>query len=986
MRQLKIPLFPISSLDESQAGSIGGQAEDISGNTSSGVQRSTSTTQRRAQGRLSDDDHGHGRSNSLGNEAGNSRRQEQSGLETPDRLFRGSSPVPTLSPLQPTQRATSPRMSTSPEKPLPARPSEASAEEHVVGSGSAAPSVFLKPHVVSPSPQEFLLVTGTGPSDPGVGIFVNLEGDVTRSTLEFEKYPDGLVSDGRGQGVEISPSNMEEDEEGYVLASMTRVVEGSTQYGLEIQRWDIDSGEVATEKFWLPVPEETPPTHDVSKAYPCGPGVRSVTEFGDLNFDDVVQRLRLKRFRPIQDVLPSPVSPFSQVSSDSRSVMSIKRVSGEKELFDAQRLADEESLRKDREANRNEEELQFAVRLGRARTRLVVWSHNNIWWVIRNPLLLRLEASLERSEENSPQEQIDQKLDRRKLVEVVNSLRGREAKTELEFVSFGYVRQRAGLMILMSLLDPKTVPSVPEDRFAEDALLEGSLDPRVVLALIPKLRDQIIEGKNGIWVHGGVERIATAYIKQMQSQNNNPPSAPNEYVLQFLRRFLMAWRRKKGFGSIADETEIFLSVDAALLVVLLELDKSTPRGPARAGSNRAEINDLVDHGMDCLDRAVQILESYHRLYLLSRLYQSRKMSSQVLSTWRRIIEGEVDDGGELSDGEQIVRNYLSNIKNQALVEEYGVWLASRNTKLGIEVFADDRSRVKLEVAKVVDILRRGAPAAVKDYLEYLVFGKNHTEYVNDLIAYYLDIAIHKLETSESARTTLNQTYETYRALKPPKPTYREFITDNAIPEEWWNSRLRLLQLLGGSHGSASEYDVEAILRRIAPFEKELVPEMTILYGRQSQHEAALKLLTHGLGDYDTAINYCLLGGSSIYHPIQGSRDRESLPSRDEQAKLFRHLLTEFLQLEDVSDRVEQTGNLLERFGRWFDISYVLDVIPDTWSVELVSAFLISALRRMVRERHEAMVAKALSGAENLKVNADLIDKIEEIGPSTQNED
>jgi vacuolar protein sorting-associated protein 3 len=180
--------------------------------------------------------------------------------------------------------------------------------------------------------------------------------------------------------------------------------------------------------------------------------------------------------------------------------------------------------------------------------------------------------------------------------------------------------------------------------------------------------------------------------------------------------------------------------------------------------------------------------------------------------------------------------------------------------------------------------------------------------------------------------------------------------------------------------------VAAILARIAPYTQELVPEVIILDGRQGHHEEALKLLTHGLGDYDTAISYCLRGGSSIYYPIiSGTMARESLPSQEQQAKLFNFLLAEFLQIEDVSNRIEQTSSLLERFGSWFDVGYVLSLIPDSWSVELVSGFLVSALRRIVRERSETMIAKALSGAENLKVTANLIEKIDAAGPSIEAE-
>ncbi|RDL40392.1 uncharacterized protein BP5553_00371 [Venustampulla echinocandica] len=973
-RLLKIPLFPISSLDDTQSGSIGGRVEDISGSGSGGISRSTSSA-RAGHGTASGDDRGHSRSTSLGTfMTGGSRRHSQhgrpgdlSGRETPEGLFREASPAPAASPLAQPSRDPSPGQN----KALPPPPPEASAP------AGPAP-VYLKPHIASPTPQEFLLVTGTGPSDPGVGMFVNLEGDVTRPTIEFDVYPDGLVVDGRGVGVDPIPATIDDDEEGFVLASMAQESDDEIRYGLEIQRWDQNPGEAGTEKFWLEQPLVGTRANDESSSRI---GLRSLIDTGDVYFAEVAENLRLKRFRPFA-TRSMEASILSLSGGDSRTATSLERVSGERELFET-----EESLPKGWENHRNEEEEQFAQRLGHVRSRVVAWSGSNIWWAVRNPLALRLDATLNILMGSGVENlQTYQSLDKRKVVELINSLRGREAKTETEFLSLGYIRQRAGLMTFMSILsgDAKEHLEV-EYHVAEEALLEGGLDPRVALSIVPILRNEIVEGRTGIWIHGGVKDLADKYITGImpETSDSTKDNTPSDEVLQFLRRLLAAWRKKKGFGSIANEQEVFRSVDAALLLVLLQMDKSIPPGPARANSIRAELYDLVDHGVDCFERAVSLLESHRRLYVLSRLYQSRKMAGEVLRTWRRIVEGDTDEGGEFRRGEQKVREYLTKIRNSALVQEYGVWLATRNPKLGVQVFAEDQSQVKFEPNQVVQILREGAPGAVKEYLEYLVFNKNHAEYINELIAYYLDIVTTKLEESEEARGILAQTYESYRALRPPKPTYRQFITDNTVDEEWWHSRLRLLQLLGGSQGFASQYDVAAILERIAPYTKELVPEVIILDGRQSRHEEALKLLTHGLGDYDTAINYCLLGGSSIYHPISGTMTRGSLPTRAQQAELFRCLFSEFLQIEDISNRVEQTSNLLERFGGWFEIGYVLSLIPDTWSVELVSGFLVSALSRIVRERRETMVAKALSGAENLKVRASLIGEVEKAGPSIE---
>lgn len=262
----------------------------------------------------------------------------------------------------------------------------------------------------------------------------------------------------------------------------------------------------------------------------------------------------------------------------------------------------------------------------------------------------------------------------------------------------------------------------------------------------------------------------------------------------------------------------------------------------------------------------------------------------------------------------------------------------------------------------------------------------HTQYVNELVTYYLETVITELETNPSSRQTLAQTYETYRILAPPKPTYHSFITDNALPEEWWQARLRLLQLLGDNRPSSSSYEVASILQRLAPYEQELVSEMIILNGQQGRHPEALRLLTHGLGDYNTAISYCLYGYASIFRPATAGAPPVStseMPSREEQSALFTFLLREFLLIDDISARVEQASDLLARFGGWFEVSDVLDLLPSEWSVDTVGAYLLGSLRRLVRERKESEVVRALCDAQNSEVSSELVEKREEGGPTVE---
>ena len=943
--QQKISLFPISSLDDNAAG---GKVEDISSSTLNPPRSPSHSRNISGEG---GDGKGHSRSTSLGTfVSGLGRRQEspqpgsrdRSGLNTPEPGVQDlSSPQPGQSWAGSTPDAPDPLLSTS-DKPLP-RPPRTSSLRPPSGTPSSSP---LKPHICSPTPGEFMLVTGTSASEAGVGIFVNLDGDVVRGTLEFSHYPSAIVLDGDGTGNENASQTTTEDREGFVLAMMKRSGNSAEHNVVEIQRWDIENG---GKKEWMHIPNAPSQQSDVEgeATQPWDEcGLRSVNARVTSAFPEIGELLRGERLR-----------------------ISIDGFSGDKA-----------KPRKDWEVTRDREEAEFGRRLGGSQSNIVMWSGSSISWVVRNPLATKLEAAINAN--------IISTSDKRSvnctgLIQIVNSVRGQEAITETEFLSLEYIRQKISVLLFADLLNRKSSTSEiqPADlKTTEGLLMEGGIDPRVILSLLPGLSREVVEGPKGIWIHAGMVSVIEHSSPMIEFESDDSPKSD---IMGLVKRYLRAWRQRKGFGSIADEAEVFKTVDAALLRVLLLQDKTSGPQASKLSPERAELYSLLDSGIDCFDRAITILEEHHRLFALSRLYQSRRMARKVLDTWRRIIEGQRDDDGGLVDGENEVRKYLVNIKDTALVDEYGTWLAARNPKLGVQVFTNDNSRVKWEPHQVVMLLRRKAPDSVKEYLEHLVFGKKNVKYANDLISYYLDSVLTVLGSSEEARSILSQSYESYRALHPPKPTYRQFITDNAVPLSWWHDRLRLLELIGGSHGSDFTYDVGQILSRIEPFEQDLVPESIILDGRQGRHKQALRLLTHGLGDYHTAVNYCLLGGASIFHPMQGSVASLSMPSQEEQARLFGYLLTEFLGIEDVSDRLERTSELLERFSPWYNVSDVLNLIPASWSVELVSGFLVSAFRRLVHEKNEAMITKALSGAENLQIASTFVEKRSALGPRVE---
>jgi vacuolar protein sorting-associated protein 3 len=515
-------------------------------------------------------------------------------------------------------------------------------------------------------------------------MFVNLDGDVVRGSIEFHSYPECLVVDGEGIDMNASMPQPTSQEEGYVLAVIRTSKYGAERYGLEIQRWDVDLTEGTNKKEWLNLSQIESGAEIVS-SYAIG--VRKVISTNEVSIPEISEKLSLKRLRN-----------------------------------SAEELQQEEA---EKIAVREKEETEITSRLCSFQTQILLWAKDQIWWLVRNPLLVRLDAQLlARVTESGtiiwpPREQVHN---------LLNDIRGRDPRTEAEYLGLTYIKQKASLMLLIDLIRKTQIEVQAPDNekmHTEQALLEGGLDPRVVISMLPMLYQEVIQTSDGIWIPGGLREVVELFVRDYNvssaSMNTERPADTN--LIQLAKRFLTSWRQKKGLPSIGNEKQVFDTVDAALLRLLLLLDENSPSGPATAGSIRAELNGVIDGGVDCFDRAVELLENSNRLYLLSRLYQSRRNAAKVLATWRRIIEGEDDKGGELINGEQEVRSYLPKIKNSSVVREYATWLANRSPKLGVEVFADDNARVKFEPTEALSILKENAPGAVREYLEHLVFVK-----------------------------------------------------------------------------------------------------------------------------------------------------------------------------------------------------------------------------------------------------------------------
>ena len=524
-------------------------------------------------------------------------------------------------------------------------------------------------------------------------MFVNLDGDMCRGSIQFSSYPDAIAVNGTGIDMTASMSPDMDAEEGYVLAVVHREVGEQVEYGVEIQRWDVDPEEGETSKEWLNLASLGTAVVKSGEQITVPLGMRTVVEPTDLILSEIGSKLSMKRLKLTPEDLKTPEKTGKAKSAQERA------------------------------------DLEFTERLSKLTTQTVLWAGNQIWWVVRNPLVTRLDARLEEAQSTNGKRILP---NRSRLEKVLGDIRGQEPRNAAEYLSLIYIRQKASVLLLMELILRSSTNIIifeNEKRITEQALVDGEVDPRVIVSLLPILCTEVVQGPEGIQISGGITTLVEQFL--MQNDLSTMPAVVNgpfgDNLLHLVKRYLLFWKRRKGMASVTNDPYVFQTVDAAILHILLLLDRDSPKGPATAGSLRAELNELVDNEVDCFDRAVTLLESFNRLYILSRFYQRNSKASmkaiKVLETWRRILEGETDEGAEFVDGELELRKYLSRIRDQALVEEYGAWLANRNPKLGVQIFADDHGRVRFEPARAVAILREKAPGAVKEYLEYLVFGK-----------------------------------------------------------------------------------------------------------------------------------------------------------------------------------------------------------------------------------------------------------------------
>ncbi|XP_068436932.1 transforming growth factor-beta receptor-associated protein 1 [Clinocottus analis] len=303
-----------------------------------------------------------------------------------------------------------------------------------------------------------------------------------------------------------------------------------------------------------------------------------------------------------------------------------------------------------------------------------------------------------------------------------------------------------------------------------------------------------------------------------------------------------------------------------------------------------------------LDRCIPVLEQHSRYFALGSLYQNHGNHIDAIQTWVKIVDGLHEDPS-CSDVYGHIVWTLSQLQDRDAVCTFADWTLQRNQEIGVQIFnkrpADDRFETQDALA-----LMEKYPLALLLYLEFLINDLNSEE--------------------ERHHSRLALAYVTQSLREEEESDLRK--TRGKLQQLLWESKF---------------YDVSTVYERVASANLHI--EKAILLGRTGGHFQALQVLVHQEGDLQAAEAYC----------CRAAQGREA-------QTLLLTLLQIYLSSEE---HISAAVDLLNNNPRVLATEKVIQLLPDSWSVQLVSQFLVGTLRETSHQRRMAMLQKALGQVE-----------------------
>ncbi|XP_043392469.1 transforming growth factor-beta receptor-associated protein 1 isoform X8 [Chelonia mydas] len=277
-------------------------------------------------------------------------------------------------------------------------------------------------------------------------------------------------------------------------------------------------------------------------------------------------------------------------------------------------------------------------------------------------------------------------------------------------------------------------------------------------------------------------------------------------------------------------------------------------------------------------------------------------------------------------------------ENFCLLTDSATWLEKHTKYFALGLLhhynGQDAAALQLWVKIVNGDIQDSTRSDLYEYIvDFLTFCSDQ-----ELVWKYAEWVLQKSEEKEKYHTHLAVLYlETVLKLK-------SVTTDNCV--ELTETQTKLRSLLQKS----DFYRIHFILDKIKG--TDLHMERAILYGKLEEHDKALHILVHESKDFSAAEDYCIWSSES-----------KDLPYRQ---RLFHMLLSVYLNPGSSDcELVMAAVDLLNNHAAEFDAARVLQLVPDSWSVQLLSPFLTGAMRESIHTTRMTQITLGLAKAENL---------------------
>nr|XP_006114637.1 transforming growth factor-beta receptor-associated protein 1 isoform X1 [Pelodiscus sinensis] len=372
------------------------------------------------------------------------------------------------------------------------------------------------------------------------------------------------------------------------------------------------------------------------------------------------------------------------------------------------------------------------------------------------------------------------------------------------------------------------------------------------------------------------------------------------------KRFLMSYLNEVRSTEVANGYKE--DIDTALLKLYAE------------ANHESLLDLLVSENFCLLTDSAAWLEKHKKYFALGLLYHYNGQDGAALQLWVKIVNGDIQDSTR-SDLYEYIVDFLTFCSDQELVWKYAEWVLQKSEEVGVQIFTkrseEEQGKNSFNPDDVMNCLNKYPKSLVK-YLEHLVLDRKIEKEM-----YHTYLAVLYLEAVLQLKTV---------------------TTDNCV--ELTETQIKLRSLLQKS----DLYRIHFILDKIKG--TVLHMERAILYGKLEEHDKALHILVHEIKDFSAAEDYCIW-----------SSENKGLPYRQ---RLFHMLLSVYLNPGSSDcELVMAAVDLLNNHATEFDAAHVLQLVPDSWSVQLLSPFLTRTMRESLHTKRMTQITLGLAKAENL---------------------